>query len=234
MAAKQRQVRSNVKLGRNRHARRAFHHALTHTNGSRCGSTCSISSRPQGTEYPSRNFATPQAQELLAVNPRAASDSPYGEIANTRCARRSRASSTAPPSACNSQAARRPRSRGLGVGCFKTGRRRRAIVRDRKRSDDRLDRACRTERVARRALHRPHGDLKARSSSPHSARSALDSVASLACVHVPCALKCPRSATVKPPSSSACALRGQRLCPRGSGARHVVGIARRTETGDFR
>lgn len=54
--------------------------------------------------------------------------------------------------------------------------------------------------------------------SPHSASSALDSVASFAGVPVPWAFRCPRSSGVKPPSSSAWRIARATPSPLGSGA----------------
>ena len=55
-------------------------------------------------------------------------------------------------------------------------------------------------------------------SSPQSASSAFDSVASLAGVPVPCAFTCPRSSGLKPPSSSAWRMARVTPSPDGSGA----------------
>ena len=55
-------------------------------------------------------------------------------------------------------------------------------------------------------------------SSPQSAKSAFDSVASFAGVPVPCAFRCPRSSGEKPPSSSAMRMARTTPSPLGSGA----------------
>ena len=121
----------------------------------------------------------------------------------------------------------------LGIGCFEASGRRHAIVRDGERRNDRLDRACRAERVARRALDRAHGDLKAGLFAAQCAqRLGLGELVGVRS----CAMRVEMSQVSrgKPAFFKRDAHRTDDTFALRVGGGHVVGIARRAEAGDFR